>query len=115
MGADESFADLVDALADRHGVTVPGETAVRGFGSDALKVDGAIFAMPVPGALVVKLPASRVAELIEAGVGAAFDAGKGTPMKEWLTVVEHEPAAWLALAEEALEFVRSRTARKQRH
>jgi hypothetical protein len=49
-----------------------------------------------------------VAELITAGEGAAFDANKGTPMREWLSV---DPAArlnWLSLAIEALDFARAR-------
>lgn len=99
------FADLVELLAGRPGVTTPAESAGRGFGSSALKVHGSIFAMPVRGHLVVKLPANRVAALIGDGSGAAFDANKGTPLKEWLVVLRDDPDTWLDLAGEALEFV----------
>ena len=57
---------------------------------------------------MVKLPASRVAELIKACIGAPFDAGKGRPMREWVALPDGSRAEDLALAEEALLFVRSR-------
>ena len=57
------------------------------------------------GRLVLKLPARRVAELIQAGDGHPFDAGKGRPMKEWVAVDADRADGWLALASEALGFV----------
>jgi hypothetical protein len=84
-------------------VTPPG-SAGR-FGSRALKVRGSIFAMVVGGHLVVKRPATGFAELIADGRRGPFDAGKGRPMKEWLTVLVDDPSTWRGLAEEALEFV----------
>jgi hypothetical protein len=56
--------------------------------------------------LVVKLPKPRVAELVASGAGEPFDAGKGTPMKEWLVVADS--GDWEGLAEEALAFVSGR-------
>jgi len=66
---------------------------------------GSIFALPVRGHLVVRLPANRVAALIGDGSGEAFDANTGTPMKEWPVVLRDDPDMWLDLAGEALEFV----------
>jgi hypothetical protein len=60
--------------------------------------------MLVRGQLVVKLPAARVRELIAAGAGDHFDANKGTPMTEWLSVDPRAPQDWLDLAREALAF-----------
>jgi hypothetical protein len=78
----------------------------KGFGSRALKVNGRIFAMVASkGQFVLKLPPERVAELVDAGAGTYFDAGKGKPMKEWLAL-SGSPAIWLKLAKEAFEFVR---------
>ena len=78
----------------------------RGFGADALTVDGRIFAMAPRGRLVVKLPQARVDELVRAGVGVPFDANKGVPMKQWLVVDPAHEDRWTELAEEALAFVR---------
>jgi hypothetical protein len=63
-GAEERFDALVQALLGYEGVTPPSASG-REFGSNALKVDNKIFAMLVRGTLVVKLPARRVAALIE--------------------------------------------------
>jgi hypothetical protein len=98
----DSFRDVVAHFARKRGVTVPGGS---GFGKAALRIDGKIFAMLVRDEFVVKLPKERVTEIIAARGGRAFDANKGTPMKEWL-VVATPPKSWLGLAEEALAFVR---------
>ena len=105
---EERFAAVVEALRDEPGVTPPNAPGGRRFGSSALQVNGSIFAMVVRCHLVVKLPAGRVAVLIAEGTGGPFDAGKGTPMKEWLTVLRDDDDTWLALAREALDFVSAR-------
>ena len=103
---DERYEDLVDELVGAAGVTPP--RGGGGFGRSALRYRGRIFAMLVRGQLVVKLPETRVAELITAGEGGAFDANKGTPMREWLSVDPGSRLDWLSLATEALDFARSR-------
>ena len=107
--ADDGFADLVAALGHRSGVTCPGGPSgtARRFGSSALRFDGRIFAMVSRGRLVLKLPRQRVAELIGAGDGDPFDAGKGRPMKEWVSLDPARQDSWLDLAAEAMEFVSS--------
>ena len=102
-GWDEPFAALAQAFLPRAGVSLG--SGRRGFGSDALQVDGRIFAMVRRGDLVLKLPTTRVDELVTTGMGAPFDAGKGRPMKEWVIVPENARAKWQELAEEALAFV----------
>jgi hypothetical protein len=54
--------------------------------------------------LVVKLPKSRVDELIRSGAGQAF-APAGKVFKEWLSVPEPDRRRWLALLREGIEFV----------
>ncbi|MFI7063561.1 hypothetical protein ACIBL3_21430 [Kribbella sp. NPDC050124] len=103
MTPEERFADLVDELLELPGVTPPG--AGRGFGSSALRAGGRIFAMLADDRLVVKLPAARVDELVTAGDGIRFDANKGVPMKEWLSVDPDARLSWRQLADEALAFV----------
>jgi hypothetical protein len=108
MSVEMRFAELVEHFAATPGVRGPGEPtegARRGFGSDALKINGSIFAMITRGHLVVKLPAARVRELIEAGDGAPFDAGKGKPMREWVAATGEDRVTWQELADEALRFV----------
>lgn len=104
MEAHERFAALVETFATVPGVQLP--DGRRRFGSAALKAGGSIFAMLTDDRLVVKLPAERVESLIASGDGAAFDASKGRPMKEWLTVVDDDD--WVPLAQEALEYAEAR-------
>jgi hypothetical protein len=104
VSSESRYADLVQRLAGRSGVTHISEG--KGFGSSGqLKVHGRIFAMLVRGALVLKLPRARVDELVEAGAGTRFDAGKGKPMREWFVLSSTSTRRWLPLAEEALDFV----------
>jgi hypothetical protein len=107
MEPEDRFAALVAAVADRPGVTLPDESGGSRFGSSALKVNGSIFAMLRSGQLVVKLPGDRVADCIANGTGGPFTAGKGRPMKQWLTVIGDDQGTWLNLTREALEFVAS--------
>jgi len=104
-GSRERFEDLVDQLVGTEGVTPP--RGGSGFGRSALRFRGKIFAMHVRGALVLKLPAERVEALVRAGEGVHFDANKGTPMREWLSLDPGSDLPWLPLAAEALDFVRS--------
>jgi len=76
------------------------------FGSQALKLNGKIFAMLAHGRLVVKLRPDRVAALIGAGIGLPFDAGKGRPMKEWVSIADGHEEQWLSLALEARQVNR---------
>jgi hypothetical protein len=103
----DAFDRLAAAFDGRDLVTIGGG---RGFGSNALQVDGRIFAMWNDAGLALKLPAGRVAALLASGEGLPFDAGKGRPMREWVVVPwgTHEDA--VAYAEEALAFVASRGA-----
>jgi hypothetical protein len=101
----DRYDDLITELVGIDGVTPPRGGA--GFGRSALRFQNKIFAMLVRGRLVVKLPAERVGVLVEAGEGVHFDANKGTPMREWLSLDPESGLAWLQLAREALDFARS--------
>lgn len=101
--ADSQFALLVSTFAGTDGVTLG--TVGRGFGSGALQVNGRIFAMVTRGRIVMKLPRARVADLIGAGQGSSFDAGKGKPMKEWVQLEPMPDDDLLGLARESRDFV----------
>jgi len=105
--AEEGFAAIVETLGDKPGVSKPEarDASAQRFGSSALRVNGRILAMVSRGRLVLKLPRLRVAELITSGHGDPFDAGKGRPMKEWVSLDATRQESWLELATEALEFV----------
>jgi hypothetical protein len=98
------FALLVVAMADEPGVELA--SGRRGFGRGTLQVGGHIFAMISHGRLVLKLPNDRVAELIATGAGGPFDAGKGTPLAEWIALDSADDETWRHLAREAAAFVR---------
>ncbi len=100
---EDHYATIVAALVNSEGVTV----SIRsGFGHGGLMIHGKLFATLRGPALLLKLPASRVASLIACGDGSIFDAGKGRPMREWVTVSAGAHADWLSLAREALQFVK---------
>ena len=99
------FAGLVQTLREAPGVTEPEMGATRKFGADALKVHGKIFAMISHGRLVVKLPRTRLDELLAAGAGERFDPGHGRVMKEWVSIAPEAGPDWLSLAKAALEYV----------
>lgn len=101
--ADSQFALLVSTFAGTDGVTLG--TVGRGFGSGALQVNGRIFAMVTRGRIVMKLPRARVADLIGAGQGSSFDAGRGKPMKEWVQLEPMPDDDLLGLARESRDFV----------
>jgi hypothetical protein len=103
MTPEERFDDLVGEFLATTGVRPPSPGG--GFGSSALRYQNKIFAMLVRGRLVVKLPRSRVDQLVDAGDGDRFDANKGKPMKEWLALDPGSELPWSPLAREALEFV----------
>jgi hypothetical protein len=99
------YVDLVKRFMGEPGVTSIAEG--KGFGSSGqLKVGGRIFAMLVRDELVVKLPRTRVDELVEQHEGVRFDAGKGTPMREWFVLSPSSTKAWEPLAREAYKFVK---------
>jgi hypothetical protein len=101
---DPRYEDLIDDLMGEAGVTPP---QGRGFGRSAVRFNGKIFVMFVRGRLVLKLPEHRVDEMIATGHGVRFDANKGTPMREWLSLDPARGEPWLPLAREALSYARS--------
>jgi hypothetical protein len=82
----------------------PGVERGTNWRSDGLRINGKIFAMEADGDLVVKLPAARCAELVDAGQARPFEAG-GRKMREWVRVGADRGDDWVSLADEAFAFV----------
>src|ERR687891_190380 len=111
MTPRERWEALVETMLERSNATYGADEsrgARRAFGATSLKANGKIFAMLVKDKLVVKLPRKRVDDLVEAGSGERFDAGRGRIQKEWLSVNSQADGEWLALATEAERFVGGR-------
>lgn len=61
------------------------------------------------GELVVKLPATRVEEIVASGLATRFDARKdGRPAREWASVGADRAGTWRDLMQEALDFALAR-------
>jgi hypothetical protein len=102
FAADALYTELVETLLMVDGVSIGTQ---RGFGKGGLTVNGKLFATLRGSSLLLKLPAEQVCSLIAAGRGEVFDAGKGRPMREWVTVGPANSADWPDLAQDALKFV----------
>jgi hypothetical protein len=95
---DPAFTRVIQAFAADRSVTTGGK-----FGSTSLMRAGKVFVMLMKGNLVAKLPATRVAQLEDTGLGTKLVMGKRA-MKEWVVVAAAKDR-WTALAREAYGFV----------
>jgi hypothetical protein len=98
--ASPAFAKLVATFAKDDAVAQGSM-----FGAITLTIGGKGFVMQTKkGELVYKLPREKVAELVAAGGGVAWDPGHGRAMKEWVSVLP-EKVDVVGLAKEAKAFV----------
>jgi len=100
--AEDVFWDLGMELMAEDGRVVEGTI----MSSRCLRVGKEFLAMPhhKTEGLVVKLPADRVSEIIEAGEGESF-APAGKVFKEWLAVTTVDEDRWRSLLREGVAFV----------
>jgi len=99
LTGEELFWDLVEPM-----FTDPAVRRSTMMGLPCVRWDGRFFASldRRTGALLVKLPADRVAALVAAGHGEAF-APAGRVFREWIAVVRPQRRRWRALLVEARE------------
>jgi len=112
MSAEEMFWDLTQPMhAD------PAVCKSTMMGLPCVRFDGRFFASldRRSGALLVKLPADRVADLIASGHGQPF-APAGRPFREWVAVTAPDRERWHSLLVEARDHVAdlSRAPRQRR-
>ncbi len=100
--AEDVFWDLGMELMAEDGRVVEGTI----MSSRCLRVGKEFLAMPhhKTDGLVVKLPADRVSEIIDAGDGESF-APAGKVFKEWLAVTTIDEDRWRSLLREGVAFV----------
>ncbi len=103
--ANVSAEDCYRTLAARY--VDKGAEPSKGFGSNALKVNGKIFASLTKGRLLLKLPEMRVEALVASNKGTRFSTGAGRTKREWVTVGPASEREWLALAAEARAYVKA--------
>ncbi|GGL00538.1 TfoX/Sxy family protein [Mangrovihabitans endophyticus] len=102
MTPAERFDAVAAELTAADGVSLP--AGGRRFGGQALRRHGRIVAMLTQGQLAVRLPAARVDALVAAGHGTHYDAGRGSPMRQWLSLSPQSPLSWSDVMREAVEF-----------
>ena len=105
MGGAEDVTSLWDELADEL-CAASSVTRSTMMGLPCLRVDGAFFASLARDEprLLVKLPADRVAAMVEAGHGHPF-APAGRTFREWVAVDGTDEDTWRGLLAEARAFV----------
>lgn len=89
----------------------PGDEEGRMLRSPGLKTEGRFYAFATATDLVVKLPAARVTELIDSGLGLPCSPRPGRPMREWVRLPAPDEDSCLAYVLEARAFVVTGTAR----
>ncbi len=103
--ATDFFWDLAEPFLARSDVD---EGSLMGF--PCVRVGGDFFSTcdHRTGHLIVKLDRDRVADLITEGIGEPF-APAGKVFKEWMLVERRDEAEWVALMDEAYEFVKGKS------
>jgi hypothetical protein len=98
----DMFWDLAAPLMAKDGVL---EGTMMGF--KCLRVDGKFFTSleKTTNNLIVKLPAARVNELVDAGEAIPF-APNGKVFREWAQIDKLDEPKWARYMNEALAFVR---------
>jgi hypothetical protein len=102
---DSTFREIGERLLAED----PAIELKHAFSSPGLRWNDKIFAMQVRGELVVKLPPGRCEELASDGGARPFRIGQ-REMREWSVIGAERAFEWDALADEALEYARTKAA-----
>jgi TfoX/Sxy family transcriptional regulator of competence genes len=113
--ARPEYSDAHKKVLDSLLAGMPGVEPGRMFGYPNIKVKGRMFACVCGPGVALKLPESRVAELLAERGNQPFTP-RGRKMKEWVMVARKDSRAYLRLRDlflESIEFT-SRSAKKKR-
>jgi len=100
-----SAEQVFSASARRVLVLHPGDSQGRMLRSPGLRTGGKFYAFATREDVVLKLPAARVAELIERGAGRPFETKPGRPMREWVRLAGLDADSCVDVLLEARAFV----------
>ena len=76
-----------------------------GKGAQGIKYNNKMFIMFNKGDLLIKLSPERIKELIDEGIGEAYDPGTGKVMKDRISIPFSRKDLWLSLCEESKKYV----------
>lgn len=100
-GLEDVFAAAVARLLAEH----PEDEQRRMLHAPALAAGGRSYGFATAADLTVKLPADRVRQLIEDGLGRPCSPRPGRPMREWVQVPSPDEESCVAWLREARAFV----------
>lgn len=103
--AGASVDQIFSAVARRLLTMHPDDEEGRMLRASGLRTAGRLYAFVTAADLVVKLPASRVDELISSGRGLTCSPRPGRPMKEWVRIPAPDEESCLSYLLEARTFV----------
>jgi TfoX/Sxy family transcriptional regulator of competence genes len=96
--------EIFDPIAERY-LEMPDVDMGRMFASEGLRIRGKIFSLiSFDGQLMLKLPAARTVELVEAGDAERVEMA-GRAMREWVFVPADKAALWDPLVGEAFAYL----------
>ena len=94
------MADVYEDIK-AHFEEIEGAEVNKGRGSQGIKFGNKMYVMFLKGDLLVKLSPKRVKEIIDEGLGLAYDPGTGTAMKDRVLIPASRADSWISLAEES--------------
>lgn len=103
--AQQSVVEVFSIVGRRVVTMYPTDELGRMLQSPGLKTAGKFYAFATATDLVVKLPASRVDELIDSGRGLACAPRAGRPVREWVRIAAPDEEVCLSYVLEARAFV----------
>ena len=98
------------AKIDEMLLVMPGVKGGKAFGYPAYKINGKVFAFVGNTGIAIKLPATRVAELLDGHTFKPFEVGDGIVWREWLSIQRDDFEGYeqdADLFEESVEFLLS--------